>query len=140
MAENIQIRFLDHVAIRARDIEKSAQWYETVLDLQRYTFEEWGPYPIFMLAGQTGVAIFPAKTDQPKALDHTDWINIDHFAFNVDQENFAKARRRYEGLGLEYNFQDHTFYHSIYTKDPDGHQVELTTLVVDPKTFFRKIE
>lgn len=138
MPEKIQIRFLDHVAIRVRDMEKSAEWYEKVLGLERYTFKEWGPFPIFMLAGQTGVAIFPAKTDHPEALSNKDWIKIDHFAFNVDRENFDKARRRYEALDIEYHFQDHVFYHSIYTRDPDGHQVELTTLVVEPESFFRK--
>lgn len=54
------------------------------------------------------------------------------FAFNVDTENFTKPRRRYKELDLEYTFQDHTCYHSIYTWDP----VELTTLVVDPTSFF----
>ncbi len=136
MSEKFQIRFLDHVAIRARDIEKSAQWYENTLGLKRYTFKEWGSYPIFMLAGKTGLAIFPAKTDNPKSLGGSDWINIDHFAFNVDPENFVKARRHYEALNIEYVFQDHTFFHSIYTNDPDGHKVELTTLVVDPEAFY----
>ena len=47
-----------------------------------------------------------------------------YFAFNVDSENFEKAYRKYDPLGIDYDFQDHTYFHSIYTSDPDGHRVE----------------
>lgn len=128
------LRFLDHVAITAMDMEASAQWYETVLGLKRYTFHEWGPFPIFMLAGKTGVAIFPAA---PKANDTPPPARrIHHFAFNVDRDNFERARKHYKALNIPYDFQDHHFFHSIYTLDPDGHKVELTTIVVDEDTFY----
>ena len=81
---------------------------------------------------------FPVKTDFPAELGTTDFIKIDHFAFNVDRENFNRARKHYETLGLEYNFQDHHFFHSIYTKDPDGHTVELTTIVVEEEGFYKE--
>ncbi|WP_273566347.1 hypothetical protein [Maribacter halichondriae] len=54
----------------------------------------------------------------------------------MTNENFDKAQIRYKELGLIYNFQDHFYFHSIYTKDLDGHTVELTTLVVDEKSFY----
>ena len=130
----IKLQYLDHVAINVADMEKSARWYEKVLGLKRYTFEEWGDFPIFMLSGKSGVAIFPAKSDERMS---SRGIKIDHFAFNVDQENFEKAKSHYEDLGIEYRFADHHFFHSIYITDPDGHTVELTTLVVDEKSFFR---
>jgi len=57
------IEFLDHVAIRVKDISISANWYKTVLGLKRYQLPEWGEFPIFMLANKTGVALFPANTD-----------------------------------------------------------------------------
>ena len=128
----IQLRFLDHVAIKVADLERSAQWYEKVHNLKRYSLAEWGPFPIFMLSGKTGVAIFPADTQDNKQAS----IRIDHFAFNVDQQNFNLARKHYEALGIEYVFQDHHYFHSVYTKDPDGHTVELTTIVVDEENFY----
>lgn len=66
-------------------------------------------------------------------------VKIDHFAFNVDRENFDLARQHYDALGIEYNFQDHIFFHSIYTLDPDGHKVELTTCVVNEEEFYQSI-
>ncbi len=124
-----QISFLDHVAIRVKDIEKSAQWYEKVLGLKRYQLPEWGIIPIFLLAGKTGVALFPADLKDTKLDAFSKHVKIDHFAFNVTSENFKQAKLHYENLGIEYEFQDHHYFYSIYTKDPDGHIVELTTLI-----------
>ncbi len=135
--DQIQIGFLDHVAIRVKDLSESAAWYEQVLGLAKYQLPEWGEFPIFMLAGKTGVALFPASFSDERIDPNSRNVKIDHFAFNVDRENFEKAKRRYEELDLEFNLQDHHFFHSIYTRDPDGHVVELTTLVVEENEFYR---
>jgi len=136
---HFEIDFLDHVAIYVADMEVSASWYEKVLGLTRYVLPEWGTAPIFLLAHRTGIALFPAKLDDP-ILDSTSYhIKIDHFAFNVTQQNFEKAQKRYTELQLDYTLKDHRYFHSIYTKDPDGHTVELTTLVVDPESFYKNI-
>ncbi|MFT5166789.1 MAG: catechol 2,3-dioxygenase-like lactoylglutathione lyase family enzyme [Saprospiraceae bacterium] len=132
-----EIECLDHVAIRVADLEVAANWYEKVLGLKRYQVEEWGDFPVFLLAGKTGIALFPANLDHTKLPSDSKNIKIDHFAFNVTLENFEKARAYYEALGLKYHFQDHHYFHSIYTKDPDGHTVELTTIVVAEKIFYR---
>lgn len=132
----IHLRFLDHVSIRVADLEQSAKWYETVLGMKRHVFPEWGAFPIFMLAGKCGIAIFPAHPAHPGTEERFKGVKIDHFAFNVDRENFEKARQRYESLGIEYDFQDHVFFHSIYVLDPDGHKVELTTIVVEEAEFY----
>jgi catechol 2,3-dioxygenase-like lactoylglutathione lyase family enzyme len=133
---NIELAFLDHVAIRVTNLSTSVEWYERVLGMQKYQFEEWGPFPIFMMQGKFGVALFPMKTKAPIPLGKKDFIKIDHFAFNVDATNFAKAKARYKALGIDFEIQDHHFFHSIYTKDPDGHTVELTTLVVSEDFYF----
>ncbi len=131
-----KIEFLDHVAIRVKDILASARWYEKVLGLKTYRLPEWGEFPIFMLSNKTGIALFPAKTDDVKLEATSQNVKIDHLAFNVTGENFEKAKKRFDELGLEYEFQDHFYFHSIYTKDLDGHTVELTTIVVDEKSFY----
>lgn len=132
----IKLNYLDHVAIYVVDMEKSAAWYEKVLGLKKYKLKEWGEFPIFMLSGKCGVAIFPADASLPAIGMAYKGPKIDHFAFNVDRMEFEKARLHYEKLELKYVFQDHHYFHSIYTKDPDGHTVELTTLVVDEEEFY----
>lgn len=125
-----QLAHLDHVAINSADPTASVAWYEKVLGLQKLQLAAWGDYPIFMLAGTVGVAIFKADPSLPPPPPARKSVRIDHFAFNVSLEGFAKARRHYEQLGLTYHFRDHQYFHSLYTNDPDGHTVELTTLVV----------
>ncbi|ASV31095.1 VOC family protein [Maribacter cobaltidurans] len=133
----IQIDFLDHVAIRVKDLKVSAQWYQKVLGLKKYQLPEWGEFPIFMLAGKSGIALFPANNDDPKLDLSSRNVKIDHFAFNVNQENFNRAKQRYEELNLEFSVQDHHYFDSIYTQDPDGHTVELTTIKVNPEEFYQ---
>ena len=131
-----QVDFLDHVAIRVKDIALSAQWYETVLGLSRMTIPEWGNYPVFMSCGKSGVALFPANLTDPQIDKQSKNTGVSHFAFHVSNEDFKKAQKHFENLALAFHFQDHYYFHSIYTKDPDGHTVELTTIVVDETTFY----
>ena len=84
-----------------------------------------------MVKGNFGVAIFPPKKDSV-AIDHYPKTFIDHFAFRVSPEDFKLAQEYFHQIGLPFDFQDHTYFHSIYVSDPDGHKVELTT-PVDPK-------
>lgn len=136
MDVDFEIRHLDHVAIRARDLEISASWYSHVLGLKRYDVEKWGPFPIFMLAGKTGVAIFPANISDPDCDIDSKNIRIDHFAFNVSMEDLQKARKKYLQLGIEFTEEDHFYFDSIYTKDPDGHTVELTAIKTKEEDFY----
>lgn len=137
MDTQIKIEFLDHVAIYVRDLKVSADWYEKVLGLQKYKLPEWGDFPIFMLSGTSGLALFPANPATAKKSPEEKAVRIDHFAFNVTRENFDKAIVKYKALGLDYTIQDHHYFDSIYTRDPDGHKVELTTIKVDPDTFYK---
>jgi len=126
-----KIESLDHVAIRVQDINISAEWYQRVLGLVKCKTPRWGAFPVLLLAEKSGIAIFPADLDDPELNPHSKNIRIDHFAFRVTKENFDLAEKRYSELNLDFEFQDHYYFHSIYTKDPDGHTVELTTLVIE---------
>ena len=54
-------------------------------------------------------------------------MRILHFAFLVDREGLAEARRELEGEDFKTTFSDHGLSHSLYFRDPDGHLIELTT-------------
>ena len=137
MSEPFKIEYLDHVAIRVKDLELSANWYERVLGLTKYKLEEWGEFPIFMLSNKSGIALFPANLQDDTINQKSKNIKIDHFAFNVTRDNFEKAKVKYEDLGLKFQVTDHYYFDSIYTTDPDGHTVELTTIKVDALKFYK---
>ena len=132
----IQLNFLDHVAIRVRDMEVSAEWYTKVFGLKRVETEQWGAYPIFMMAGKCGVALFPA-VEKDTSLDPNSLnVKIDHFAFNVDRTSFEAAKLHLSELKIEYILKNHFYFESLYVNDPDGHCVELTTILVDETDFY----
>ena len=130
--KGFEINFLDHVAIRVRDMEASAAWYNKVLGLKIVKIPEWGDFPVFLFAGQSGIALFPANEEDSPIDPKSRNVKIDHYAFNVSRENFEKAQDHLDSLSIEYEIKDHTHFHSLYMKDPDNHTVELTTLISDP--------
>jgi len=131
-----EINFLDHVAIRVKDMKVSINWYTQVLGLKKYQLEKWGEFPIFILSGKSGVAIFPANLSHDKLNIESRNVKIDHFAFNVSKNEFEKAQKHFNSIGQAFEFQDHFYFHSIYLIDPDGHTVELTTLLIDEDKFY----
>ena len=44
---------------------------------------------------------------------------------------FVAAQQELKKHGIKFEFQDHEIAHSIYFRDPDGHQLEITTYEVD---------
>lgn len=131
-----QISHLDHVAINVKDLQRSADWYEKVLGLKKVQPKEWGEYPIFMLSGTTGIAIFPSNLNDPECPSNSQNIKIDHFAFYVSNTEFKKAIDHYKNLGIDNVVKDHIHFHSVYVHDPDGHTVELTTIIGDKNDFY----
>jgi catechol 2,3-dioxygenase-like lactoylglutathione lyase family enzyme len=120
---------LDHVAIGVADVERSRRFYEQVVGLER-AYEEWD-VPVVMAAPKTGtgVAIFDKDVHPSPTPDDVEppAVRILHIAFRLDRKGFDAARETLAGLGLKTHFSDHGLSHSIYFRDPDGHQVELTT-------------
>lgn len=89
-----------------------------------------------MLTGKTGIAIFPANLKEAPENRNTKFVKIDHFAFNLTNDDFIKAQNYLKEIGENFDFQDHHYFHSIYLKDPDGHKVELTTIRVKEEDFY----
>ena len=118
---------IDHVAVGVRDIERSAKWYIEVLGFERLHEDMWNGVPTFIGKGNTGIALFPASPNaQSTASTHRN-IRMLHLAFRADRENFLAAQRELEKRDIKFEFQDHEISHSIYFRDPDGHQLEITT-------------
>ena len=114
---------IDHVALSVRDVEKAAQWYIDVLGFEKKFEGMWDGIPIFIGKGTTALALFPAKADIPASGD----IRMLHLAMRANRKNFGAAQEELKQRGIKFEFQDHEISLSIYFRDPDGHQLEITT-------------
>ncbi len=115
----IRVQGLDHVTITVADVARSVQFYTEVLGLARGP--EW-PGEITMVgAGGTWIAIAHwaagARATKQAA------ITVDHFAFRVDADAYARAKK--ELADRVDHESDHGICQSLYLRDPDGHLVEL---------------
>jgi catechol 2,3-dioxygenase-like lactoylglutathione lyase family enzyme len=126
--EPIRTDGLDHVAITVSDLVRSAAFYSELLGLER-KYEE-GHVPTFMLAGGTGLALFPAESFPGDGGAGRPDVRVMHVAFRVDRAQFDRARGELAAAGIEPRFEDHGSVHSLYFADPDGHQLELATYEV----------
>ncbi|MBR9920619.1 MAG: VOC family protein [Bacteroidetes bacterium] len=126
------IDFLDHIALRVEDLAASAEWYERVLGLKRHQRADWGPFPILLLAGSTGLALFPKKETQ---IGKENPRFADHFAFRISTDQIPVAHAHLEKLGIEFEVQDHPPFRSTYFWDPDGYRVELMAQITSDSYF-----
>ena len=119
---------LDHVALTVSDVDRSIEWYRDVLGLEHVHEKEWGSEPAFMIAGSTGLALFPAQSSEPPPpRGHPGGPAIWHVAFRADRQTFDAAQEEFTARDIRYSFSDHGIAHSIYFHDPDGHLLEITT-------------
>ena len=121
----LRLQHIDHVAIAVSDLDDATTWYQEVLGLERRLAEVWDE-PRMLCAGETCVALFAAE-GHPKPPPGRDTIAMRHLAFRTDREGFEAAQRELGARGIEFEFEDHGIWHSIYLHDPDGHGVEVTT-------------
>ena len=125
----MKLEGLDHIALAVREVDAAADWYVEVLGLERQHEGSWDGVPTFVGKGATGIALFPAGAAKA-SLGKGDPARILHFAWRADRENFKRAQRELNERGIGFHFEDHGIAHSIYFRDPDGHELEITTYEV----------
>lgn len=118
---------IDHVALSVRDVEHSVRWYIDVLGFEKRYDGMWDGVPVFIGKGKTALAIFPVRENELGAAARPASIRLLHLALRADRANFLKAQSELKERGIKFTFQDHEISHSIYFRDPDGHELEITT-------------
>jgi len=127
----MQLEGIDHVALAVRDVEEAAKWYADVLGFEQLYEGMWDGIPTFIGKGNTAIALFPVRGDDSKSATRTSKIRMLHLAFRANRNGFLSAQEELKRRGIKFEFEDHEISHSIYFRDPDGHQLEITTYELD---------
>ncbi len=112
---------LNHVALSARDLERSTRFYEELFGCERLPVPDVGFPTVWLSLGDRQLHLFERDTAVPP---------LHHFAVAVD--DFGEACRRAEALGAfegapygreAYRLPDGSV--QLFLRDPDGHLVEV---------------
>ena len=123
----ISIESLDRIALKVKDIEASASWYEKILGLKRAGPSSWNSYSVYLQAGPIGIALIPSSTPKPSKIVSGDWLVLDHIAFRLSEANFHQAQSHLLTHGISFEVYEDTPAQSIVFKDPDGYRLELVS-------------
>jgi catechol 2,3-dioxygenase-like lactoylglutathione lyase family enzyme len=131
----MELEGIDHVAMSVHNVERSAEWYIDVLGFEHRHEGMWDGIPTFIGKGKTAIALFPVKSNTTStslaavasAKAARGEIRMLHLAFRADRKNFLAAQEELERHRIKFEFEDHEISHSIYFRDPDGHELEITT-------------
>lgn len=118
----VQIGSIDHVAIRVRNMEESAQWYAAVFGFAvRHRWSNaW-----LLERGASRLGLYDAQVAVAPD-DPTKLLVMHHFAFQVSAEAMVAALASF--LEQEISFdgpKDSGLFWSVFVTDPDGYRVEL---------------
>jgi catechol 2,3-dioxygenase-like lactoylglutathione lyase family enzyme len=120
----MRLEQIDHVALRCASPEATMGWYVSTLGFERVFGEHWSGVPIFLRLGSTFIALFPRRDADDRVAENS----ISHLAFRAaTYADFQFAQIELQRRGIAFKFQDHEVSHSIYFRDPDGFQLEITT-------------
>ncbi len=120
----MKLETLDHVGLVVSDVNRSIEWYQRVLGLERVYQKVWGNYPAVLVRGGSGVALFPGGGMPIQA---STFDSLPHVGFRTSGRDYEEARSELQARGIDFRESDHKVARSIYLLDPDAHLIEITT-------------
>jgi catechol 2,3-dioxygenase-like lactoylglutathione lyase family enzyme len=120
----VDITIIDHVGLNITDLNRSAEWYSRILVFE--IIHKWTT--TWMVGkGQMRIGLFQRPSATPvEDLDNR--IAISHLAFLTDADGFKRTQEKLTQLGVRFDPPDDSgIALSIFFRDPDGHELEVTT-------------
>lgn len=119
----MDLRLIDHIALNVRNLEASVGWYSRVfgfVEVHRWTTTR------MIGLGAIRLGLFLRPDAMPVGnVDQT--ITITHVAFLTDRAGLNAAMESLKTLGIPFDPPDDSgIALSIFVKDPDGHELEIT--------------
>ncbi len=127
---NLSVRSIDHLAVIAKDLERSRHFYEEILGMEPVERPAFSFPGLWFQAGDTQVHVILEGPEAGPAgmaeFQGTMPARGTHFAFEV--ENCEEAARKLADLGIEIVAGPQSRPdgpRQLYIHDPDGYTVEL---------------
>jgi catechol 2,3-dioxygenase-like lactoylglutathione lyase family enzyme len=121
----VQVSGIDHIVLDCADVERSVAWYRDRLGLEPVRLEEWRrdevPFVSLRVDDTTIIDLFEQEPTGE---------NVNHVALlveGVDLDELAAAGEWDIEMGPADLFGAQGVGRGFYTRDPDGHLVELRT-------------
>jgi catechol-2,3-dioxygenase len=126
----MEVKWLGHVVLYVRDLERSRRFYGDVLGWREVQGDM--PLPVAAAAFSSGrthhelllIEVGPDAAPIPAGRR----VGMYHFGLKVGEsdEELREARQRLTEAGVRVvGATDHTVTHSVYVEDPDGNEIEL---------------
>ncbi|MBD2519401.1 fosfomycin resistance glutathione transferase [Nostoc sp. FACHB-973] len=108
---------INHITLSVSDVEKSFEFYTTILGCQGIAKWKKGAY---LLAGNLWLCLsLDANTRKNPAVEYS------HIAFSVAEQEFQEYSDRLISLGVKKWKENISEGESLYILDPDYHKLEL---------------
>jgi catechol-2,3-dioxygenase len=128
----IGITGVNHIALRVRDVDASAEFYKQVLgfteDVERFGRGVLAFLRAPLSTNHHDLALLQIGHDAADNSPRT--VGLFHFALEVDEiDDLLAAQTRLEQEGCLQGASDHGATKAVYGTDPDGNTFELTWII-----------
>jgi catechol-2,3-dioxygenase len=120
----VQVRKLNHLVLRVRNIDRAIDFYHGVLGMD--VVARIGNAGVFFKFTDNHHDLACFALGEGAAGPFDDQVGMYHFALEVDTlEELRDARDELARIGALVGMSDHGVSKSLYVKDPDGNEMEI---------------
>lgn len=135
---------MNHAVLYVRHAERTARFYESVLDFKVLAMDPDGKFAFLNAPASNNdhdIAFFSIGDAAAPSTAGTETVGLYHLAWEVPKlGDLARLRQRLTEAGALVGESNHETHLSLYAKDPDGLEFELTWFVpphqLDPHANF----
>lgn len=129
----IQLAGTDHISVIGSNEADTIEFYRDLLGmplvLRQPNLDDPDQTHLFFDTGDGRIlTFFVADERESNPQPHRHRVgSVHHLSFSVEPERFVETREALEATGHGYNEFDRGIFHSLYTRDPNGLTIELST-------------
>jgi catechol-2,3-dioxygenase len=124
---------MNHAVLYVRDARRTTAFYQDVLDFEILSEDPQGRFVFLNAPGSTNdhdIAFFSIGEGAAPSTAGTETVGLYHLAWEVATiEDLARLRQRLVEVGSFVGESHHGTHLSLYAKDPDGLEFELTWFI-----------